>query len=192
MALTRFNRSGLSVTPWKNGGGTTSEIVCQPAGANMDSFDWRVSIAHIASDGPFSPFPGVDRVITLLDGAGVRLHTPDGHIDHRLDQPLAPFAFAGEAPVQADLLDGDCHDFNVMTRRAGWRASVTVLQADADLPTRAQGLLYAVRGRWSTSGGHTLQAHEGLWWHDTPTRWSLHRESADAALIAVLIERTTP
>lgn len=191
MSLTRFERTHLPVTPWKNGGGTTSEIVCQPAGATMDGFDWRVSIAHIASDGPFSAFPGIDRVITLLEGAGVHLHTSDGRVDHRLDQPLVPFAFAGEAPVQADLLAGDCHDFNVMTRRAAWRASVTVLHDDAELPACAQGLLYAVRGRWS-AGAQRLQADEGLWWNDTLTRWFLHPETADAAMIAVHIESIAP
>lgn len=59
--------------PWKNGGGMTRELVCQPPDADMDSFDWRVSIAHIASDGPFSSFSGVDRIITLLSGGGVHL-----------------------------------------------------------------------------------------------------------------------
>jgi environmental stress-induced protein Ves len=83
--------------PWKNGGGVTREIVCQPPGAGMDSFDWRVSIAHIASDGPFSAFPGIDRVITLLKGGGVHLSSADGQVNHRLGTPLAPFAFAGEA-----------------------------------------------------------------------------------------------
>ena len=98
--------------PWKNGGGVTREIVCLPPGAGMNDFDWRVSIAHIASDGPFSAFPGIDRVITLLSGGGVHLLGDDGQVDHPLDTPLAPFAFAGEAAIHAHLLAGDCHDFN--------------------------------------------------------------------------------
>ncbi len=62
----RFDRATLPATPWKNGGGVTREIVCQPPGAGLAAFDWRVSIATIASDGPFSLFAGIDRVITLL------------------------------------------------------------------------------------------------------------------------------
>ena len=58
--------------PWKNGGGSTDEIATYPRGAGLDAFDWRVSIAHVASDGPFSRFPGVERTITLLEGAGMR------------------------------------------------------------------------------------------------------------------------
>ena len=81
MPIHRFTREALTATPWKNGGGVTREIVCQPPGAGMDAFDWRVSIAHIASDGPFSAFAGVDRIITLLEGAGVRLHSTDGASD---------------------------------------------------------------------------------------------------------------
>ena len=93
MPLIRFHRSALPAQPWKNGGGVTREVLCLPEGSGFERFDWRVSIAHIASSGPFSSFPGVDRVITLLEGAGVHLRSADGAIDHRLDTPLAPFAF---------------------------------------------------------------------------------------------------
>jgi len=54
MSLNRFDVHDLPAMTWKNGGGVTREIICQPLGAGMDDFDWRVSIAHIASDGPFS------------------------------------------------------------------------------------------------------------------------------------------
>ena len=40
--------------PWKNGGGQTTEIVVHPAGATLAEFDWRVSIADVDADGPFS------------------------------------------------------------------------------------------------------------------------------------------
>ena len=77
LTIHRFDRHSLPATPWKNGGGLTREIVCMPHGGGLDSFDWRVSIAHIASNGPFSTFPGVDRVITLLEnGAAHELQAP--------------------------------------------------------------------------------------------------------------------
>ncbi|MBM7325185.1 HutD family protein, partial [Agrobacterium sp. S2] len=47
--------------PWKNGGGVTTEIIVHPAKASMADFDWRISMANVAQDGPFSIFPGVDR-----------------------------------------------------------------------------------------------------------------------------------
>ncbi|MBS0975889.1 HutD/Ves family protein, partial [Serratia rubidaea] len=120
MQINRFDFASLPVSPWRNGGGETREIVCQPAeGAN---FDWRASIATIAQDGPFSAFDGIDRSITLLEGDGVRL-VGDG-IDHRLAMPGEPFAFSGDVALQAQLLGGVSQDFNIMTRRGRWRATV--------------------------------------------------------------------
>jgi environmental stress-induced protein Ves len=192
MPIQHFTRDTLPATPWKNDGGVTREIVCQPPGAGTDSFDWRVSIAHIASDGPFSAFAGVDRVITLLEGAGVRLHcTDDGVFDHALNTPLLPFAFAGEAPVQGTLLGGDCHDFNVMTRRAACRAEVMVCRAATTRASAPAGLLMAVRGTWH-AGAHTLVPGQGLWWSGEPLSWPLACDDHGAALLAVSIHPVTP
>ena len=54
--------------PWKNGGGVTSEVLVFPADAGFDTFGWRISIATIQVNGPFSQFPGVDRGLVLLAG----------------------------------------------------------------------------------------------------------------------------
>ena len=69
----RLALSSLPATPWKNGGGTTREIAAFPPGAGLDDFGWRLSVAEVERDGPFSVFSGVDRTIVLLDGAGMRL-----------------------------------------------------------------------------------------------------------------------
>ncbi|PIT83888.1 HutD family protein [Limnohabitans sp. 15K] len=190
MALHRFDVDDLPATPWKNGGGVTREIVCQPHGAGMTDFDWRVSIAHIASDGPFSAFPGVDRVITLLSGGGVHLQSEGGDVQHRLDTPLAPFAFAGEAPINARLLAGDCHDFNVMTRRAVCSASLQLVRSACDGPAASQGLLLAVQGHWLLEGAstQTLVPQQGLWWSDASLAWRLRPQSPDAALLALTLQ----
>jgi len=194
MALHRFHRAELLPQPWKNGGGVTTELACLPVGASMAQFDWRVSIAHIASSGPFSAFPGIDRVITLLEGEGVALRSPDEHIGHRLDTPLQPFAFDGAADISAELLGPDCHDFNVMTRRTACQSRVEVLHGATSLPAAHQGLLYNVAGSWRVNG-QTLAPDEGLWWTGEPCEWKAEPEGAGAALIAVLIEmhtRATP
>lgn len=189
MSLHRFTVADLPAMPWKNGGGVTREIVCQPSGAGMDSFDWRVSIAHIASDGPFSAFPGIDRVITLLSGGGVHLLGDDGQVDHPLDTTLAPFAFAGEAVIHARLLGGDCHDFNVMTRRGVCCASLQVVRSACDWPAASQGLLMAVQGHWSleSASTQTLAPQQGLWWSDASVAWRLRPQGPDAALLALNI-----
>jgi hypothetical protein len=189
MTLNRFDVHDLPANPWKNGGGVTREIVCQPSGAGMTDFDWRVSIAHIANDGPFSVFPGVDRVITLLSGAGVHLLSQDGQVDHRLETPLAPFAFSGEAPIYARLLAGDCYDFNVMTRRDACSASLQVVRSACDRPAALQGLLMAVQGHWVLEGNRSekLAPQQGLWWTDASLTWRLQPQSPDAAMLALTL-----
>ena len=194
MNIQQFRRADLAARPWKNGGGCTREVTCLPADSDMANFDWRVSIAQIGSSGPFSVFPGVDRVITLLDGPGVRLRSDDGTMDHRLDRPLEPFSFPGEAIVQADLLGAACHDFNVMTRRMACTAQVQVLRGAITLPVLHDGLLLAVRGDWRLEGTapQGLGPGEGVWWHAAAAAWHLHPQTPGAALIAVLIEPAHP
>ena len=161
--MRRYVVAELPVTPWKNGGGSTREVACWPAGAGLDDFDWRVSIACMAAPGPFSRFPGVDRVIALLEGDGA--HLRGNGIDHRLDVPLQPFAFPGDAAIDCTLLGGASTDFNVMSRRGKLRAEVRVLSRAAALPAARHGVLVAVRGAWR-AGGRRLAAGEGLWWAD--------------------------
>lgn len=189
MTLHRFTVTDLPAMPWKNGGGVTREIVCLPPGAGINDFDWRVSIAHIASDGPFSAFPGVDRIITLLSGGGVHLLSEGAEVDHRLDTPLVPFAFAGEAPIHAHLLAGDCHDFNVMTRRSVCTTSLQVLRSACDWPATSQGLLMAVQGSWQLEGDHaqTLLPQHGLWWSEACPAWRLQPQGDDPALLALTL-----
>jgi environmental stress-induced protein Ves len=180
-----FDSATLPATPWKNGGGTTREIVCQPPGAGMDSFDWRISIASITQAGPFSAFPGIDRIIMLLDGAGVRLQAPG--IDHALDIPGQPFAFSGDLALDCALLGGPSTDFNVMTRRSRLRAEVQVLGAAQQIPASAQGLLLALRGAWHLQcGTHDFRcaSGHGLWW-DAAAGWQATPLEAQAQLVWV-------
>jgi environmental stress-induced protein Ves len=107
-------------TPWKNGGGHTREVAVSPPGADLDSFEWRISLAQIAADGPFSTFPGVDRVLTVIKGEGLLLTVDDRML--ALDAASPPLAFPGEARVSARLTDGAINDLNVMVRRDKWRA----------------------------------------------------------------------
>lgn len=182
-SIQRFEVDALPDTPWKNGGGSTREIASWPPGAGFDGFDWRVSIARIAASGPFSQFAGVDRIITLLDGAGVRLQGQD--LDHRLATPLAPFAFSGDAAIACTVLGGPSSDFNVMTRRGRLRAALHVLHRTTELPAAAHGLLLAWRGHWQ-AGDLSLAAGQGLWWADAPMGWRLDAADGDTALLAVL------
>ncbi|WP_353844890.1 HutD family protein [Rhizobium sp. CSW-27] len=102
--------------PWKNGGGETAEIAIFPPGAGLDNFDWRISMATVATDGSFSAFPGVDRTLTILSGGGILLET-EGEAAIALNRMAPPHAFAADRDSFAVLLDGSVIDLNVMTRR---------------------------------------------------------------------------
>ncbi|TDT98531.1 hypothetical protein EDD99_6758 [Streptomyces sp. 846.5] len=120
--VTVLRAAEREASPWKNGGGVTREVAAHPEGSGVDGFHWRVSLADVAQGGSFSVFPGVDRVITVVRGAGMVL-TVDG-VEHRMDERYRPFAFPGGVGTDCRLLEGPLLDFNVMTRRD--RASVRV------------------------------------------------------------------
>lgn len=111
-----IRHASLRPVTWRNGGGSTTELAVAPEGASYADFDWRISLATIAQDGPFSSFPGVDRSLALVEGRGVDLEIDGTRIT--LDERAPPVAFRGESMVQARLIGGGSTDFNVMTRRA--------------------------------------------------------------------------
>lgn len=102
--------------PWLNGGGETIELAVSPVHASLETFDWRLSMAHVASDGPFSIFPGIDRSLIVTSGVGLTLVSEGGH-STMLKPGALPFEFRGERAIQGVLSDGPVTDLNVMTRR---------------------------------------------------------------------------
>src|SRR4051812_28198581 len=112
--IEHFDLQTLPISRWKNGAGLTREIVRIPLDTELETFDWRVSIAELSTRSAFSRFDGIDRIITLLDGDGVKMQSTDGAVDHQLSTPLKPFAFRGEHAIDATLLGGSSRDFNVM------------------------------------------------------------------------------
>ncbi len=146
MTVRVLRAADRAATPWLNGGGVTREVAGAPAGSGLADFDWRVSLADVARGGPFSVFPGVDRVITLVDGAGMAL-TVSG-TEQLVARPYRPFAFPGDAETGCRLLGGPVVDFNVMTRRGRALADVGLADADRELtvPDGAVLLLVCLAG----------------------------------------------
>lgn len=98
--------------PWANGKGVTVELAKAERGGKLL---WRLSMATVAEDGPFSIFPEVERNLTVLDGPGFRLEGDGVSLDCL---PLRPVAFAGDVAVRAVGTGGQVStDFNVMTAR---------------------------------------------------------------------------
>jgi uncharacterized protein len=121
--------------PWKNGGGITRELYRLPHPVDSERFLLRLSMAQVASDGPFSIFPGIDRTLLLLEGEGFRLTFPE-QLEVVLDQPLVPLYFSGEDTIHCQLLEGPCQDFNVMIDRDWGQAKTQLSQAKEFTATR--------------------------------------------------------
>ncbi|WP_327134779.1 HutD family protein [Streptomyces sp. NBC_01343] len=123
----RILRAGdREAVAWKNGGGVTREIAAWPEGASTADFGWRISLAEVAADGPFSAFPGVDRTLTLAEGAGMDLTVAGAR--RLVDERCAPQDFPGDVPTDCRLIDGPVVNFNVMYRRDRVRARTAVVR----------------------------------------------------------------
>jgi environmental stress-induced protein Ves len=138
--------SARTAVPWKNGGGVTREIAACPEGAGMDDFAWRVSLAEVGADGPFSAFPDVDRTLTVVEGAGMDLTV--GGERWLVNTRYEPRDFRGDVPTDCRLLDGPVVNLNVMWRRGAVSTAV--------VPTVA-----VVRGRLRLGGGTLVVALDG-------------------------------
>jgi uncharacterized protein len=152
--------------PWKNGGGTATNIIASPEGAGFDAFDWRLSGAHVGRDGPFSIFPDVDRTMLILGGGALALHglEPDPVV---LTTLSAPFDFPGDVPVSATLPAGPVDDLNIMSHRGRFRHSVrrSRLAIDETIAPKGTLLVYVEAGTVFTtrmSGRDTLGVGDTL------------------------------
>jgi uncharacterized protein len=117
--------------PWKNRGGLTSEIAVQPPGATLEDFDWRISCAQVDSPGAFSRFPGIDRIIVMLEG---ELSLEVQGRTSVLSPQSAPFAFPGDVATAGTPLTGTVRDLNVMTRRG--RSTATLQRCLVEEPVK--------------------------------------------------------
>jgi environmental stress-induced protein Ves len=161
----RVRLSEVPAQAWRNGGGLTHELMSQPPG----DWRWRISVARIDRDGPFSHFPQVQRHFAVLRGAGVRLEI-EGRW-HELHAGGAVLAFDGGQTCEAFLIEGPSLDFNLMSRGAAawlrrWSSSAAVpWQAGqtAGLYACANAQLEDAQGRhWS------VEADELLWTAQLP------------------------
>ena len=137
-------------TPWRNGNGRTTEIAVSPEGASIeDDFDWRISVADVTADGPFSSFPGHQRSLSLLRGGGLHLDCgEEGDIELR--EPFKPVVFSGDWQITCSLLGAAVRDLNLIHKRdkiAGRVGFLTIegvpLQSESDADTL---VLYLAEG----------------------------------------------
>ena len=122
------------VMPWANGRGTTTELIRVDRGGVLD---WRLSMAQVVEDGPFSRLPGVERNLTVIKGPGFDLVGKGVRL--RAD-PRQPVAFSGDLDFRAEGVVAPSVDFNVMV--AGRAAEVHLVTGHVHLkPRRKRAVL---------------------------------------------------
>lgn len=121
--------------PWKNGLGVSKLIAQAPPDAGFDTVLWQVSATEFGTAAPFSHLPGLDRLFTVIDGAGVELTSVDeatGAVARQIVRRLQPYAFAGDWRTTCRVLDGPVRVLNVMTRRGRFAARVEIRSGERE------------------------------------------------------------
>lgn len=145
---------------WKNGQGVTREIYRFPA---TDDYDWRISVATIRSDGPFSRFAGYLRNISVLEGEGMHL-TVDG-VKSTLIPPFQATDFNGESEVSCTIKGGPLLDFNVIYKADTTKAAVGWLREGSWTHQQGTQLLFNAGDRLELDVNgeqHVLQHYDSL------------------------------
>ncbi|VVE45934.1 HutD/Ves family protein [Pandoraea terrigena] len=131
----------VSAEPWKNGGGVTRALAAHDGSPGQ----WRVSLAEITQDGPYSRFYGVVRHSLIVAGRGIVLRNGS---DTVVLAPGVPTQYDGEPEWRASLINGACQALNVMVDRGVWRARVETLAPEipAEFVPRIGGVLVVFSG----------------------------------------------
>lgn len=129
-ALQMLSADDVPFTRWKNGGGLARDLLMWP---RPDDWLVRVSVADLLDDGPFSPYPGIDRWFGLISGDGVELQWT--RAVRRMDLGHKLLHFDGALVPHARLMGGPASALNVMARKG--RVRVKVEHAVAGRPAPA-------------------------------------------------------
>ena len=173
----------IAPVPWRNGGGTTRELVAWP---DSVAWQWRASVAEVIQDGPFSSFVGVRRWFAVLQGDGVGL-TVNGR-QHVLRKDDSPLTFDGAATTTCKLLGGATQDFNLMVQ-GGASARMQRVHHSLQMTFKAPEIMavYASKAGATLQIGsefHALSPH-CFGWMPVEANMSIHVLSDDALLMEI-------
>lgn len=171
--------------PWKNGRGFTDELALWPRNASFEraDFHWRISKAAVEESGPFSAFPGFERVLVVTRGEGLVLDHGNSAPRARVER-LVPYRFSGDWPTNATLIDGRIEDFNVLCRRGSARAEVELWTDGAQRSVAASGGEHVFV--------HFLASGASLWIRPGAARGLALPESGTAILVRIQEIRSHP
>ena len=151
----RFDVGEIASVPWKNGGGVTRLLA---ASGDQTQTHWRLSLAEIQKDGPFSTFPGWERILTIVDGDGIDL-TGDGNTLRA--RPWVPLEFSGDIALHGTLPGRASQAFNLMYDGTSFSASVTALSPGEISCPDGTNILYCHHGSVSLAGEAELSDGQG-------------------------------
>ena len=144
--------------PWANGGGTSYEIASDRN--ELGEWTWRLAMAPVNEDGPFSRIECVNRSLAVVDGAGMLLS-----VDRKKLQclPMQVVRFRGDAITDATLTDGPILDINLMVRRKEADGEIEIV-SDAGVLEGAS-IVVAVGGSAQVQCGDStidLEPHDSI------------------------------
>jgi hypothetical protein len=144
--------------PWANGRGTSYEIASDRN--ESGEWTWRLAMAPVNEDGPFSRIECVNRSLAVVEGAGMLLS-----VDRKKLQclPLQVVRFRGDAVTEAALTDGPIMDINLMVRRKEAEGEMAMV-SDAGL-LNGVSIVVAVGGSAQVKSGDLiieLERHDSV------------------------------
>ena len=129
MQFTIISPDKFRSIPWKNGKGQTIELAINE-GANLEDFDWRLSMADVVEDGTFSDFSGYLRNLVLIKGKAITLVHDETTTD-TLKNYLDFATFDGGCITQGILPGGPITDFNIITNQNKYDVIVATYPYDS-------------------------------------------------------------
>ena len=151
--------------PWANGRGTSYEIASDQI--ELGEWTWRLAMAPVNEDGPFSRIECVNRSLAVVEGAGMLLS-----VDRKKLQclPMQVVRFRGDAITEATLTDGPIMDINLMVRRKEAEGEIAIV-SDAGVLEGAS-IVSAVGGSAQVKCGDStidLERHDSILEGDAET-----------------------
>jgi environmental stress-induced protein Ves len=132
----------MASEPWRNGGGFTKTVAASPG-------LWRVSLAEVQRDGPYSRFEGISRISLVLRGRGVALEHGGTVITLQTAEAVE---YDGALAWQATLIDGPVTALNVMYPASHHKPRVDVVVSATDVRAGCKAILVALDSGCRLSG----------------------------------------
>lgn len=176
-----IRQSDYKEMPWKNGGGVTREIACHK---QQNKMIWRLSIAEVLADGPFSTFEDHHRILTVIKGDGMRLVSEQSEIEANLRQPVS---FDGSEAIYGYCKSKPIFNFNLIFDPKAIAADVQVMHDLASLTDNSTdcdaSIMHLLTGDVTFEGEGVLHAGDTYIFEDNSVLVSEHSEDLSYILV---------